>query len=172
MIPLFLYLLAVLDAAFVGYRDATGRSGLVRKRRHFARAMLRGVLVGQLPIAVIGLTVVAGFWMASDFDALWAAYEAYGRVLLAVFVPYAAVVLLAFLPRTLPSVDLRSMTNVVVFGPFTAIRPALVPAATAAAAWIARRAETVVLSVVITVCVLSLEPLLERFWRRGLCRPD
>ncbi|MCA8919367.1 MAG: hypothetical protein KDB68_10615 [Planctomycetes bacterium] len=172
MIPLTLFLLATLDAIFVGYRDATGRSGLVRKRSYYGRAMLRGGLVGQFPIAVIGVTVTLCFLHAPDFQGLWRAFEVYGETLIWVFAPYAVIVLLAFIPRLTPSVDVRSMTNVVVFGPFTAARPFLVVAASMLAAWRAPRIETLVLTGVIILCMLSLEPALNQLWQRNWCRTE
>ncbi|MCA8945855.1 MAG: hypothetical protein KDB29_06495 [Planctomycetes bacterium] len=172
MIPLALFLLATLDAVFVGYRDATGRSGLVRKRSYYGRAMLRGGLVGQLPITAIAATVVLCFLLAPDFQGLWRAFEVYGKTLICVFAPYSAVVLLAFIPRLTPSVDVRSMTNVVVFGPFTALRPFLIVGATLLAAWQSPRIETVVLTGVIVLSMLSLEPALNQLWQRNWCRAD
>ncbi|MBK8208036.1 MAG: hypothetical protein IPK87_14770 [Planctomycetes bacterium] len=171
MIPVALYVLATLDALFVGYRDATGRSGQIRKHGYLLRAMLRGVLMGQPGIALIGGVVVVLFLVTPDFDALWRDFEIYGETLLWVFVPYATIALLAFLPRLLPSVDIRSMTNVVVFGPFTAVRPFLVIGSVAAASWRVPRLESYVLSVAIVIAILSLEPVLDQLWKRGLCRP-
>jgi hypothetical protein len=48
--------------------------------------------------------------------------------MLSVYVPYAVVVLAAFAVRAAPSVDVRSMTSTLVFGPFQFIRPLVVVA--------------------------------------------
>ena len=51
---LILYLLATCDAAFSGYRAAAGRNGLLFKRCFYFRAMMRGVLLGQVAVVLAG----------------------------------------------------------------------------------------------------------------------
>lgn len=118
-----LYLLATLDAAMSGYRAAGGRNALIRKGGYQARAHWRGVLWGQACVlaaaGVVALVVVTN----ARPPELAADLLAAGRRLLAVYLPYSFVFVVALLLRAVPSVDVRSTLNVLVFGPFTMARP-------------------------------------------------
>jgi hypothetical protein len=155
-----LYFLATLDSAFVGYREAAGRSALIRKRAYYARAMLRGASWGQAAVLVALVVFALLFVRADDRAAFLHALAEAGRRMLAVYVPYAAVVLAAFAVRAVPSVDVRSMTSTVVFGPFIFARPLVVVAGVAwglVAAW---RADVVALGLVVVAEMLLLDRLL------------
>src|ERR1044072_1308654 len=56
--------LATRDSAFVGYREAAGRSALIRKGAYYARAMLRGALWGQAAVALACVLLAALFFRA------------------------------------------------------------------------------------------------------------
>lgn len=171
MIGPLLFVLATLDAAFVGWRSAAGRTGIVRKVPYYMRAMLRGAMAGQVGIFAIALTVALCFWFAPGFNALWQDFEKFGEVLLWFFIPYATIAVLAFVPRFTPSVDIRSMTNVVIFGPFTLIRPYLVVAGVLTGLLLVPRWETLALGAVIVASTLLLEPVLDWMYRRGVIQP-
>ncbi|MBC7932397.1 MAG: oxidoreductase, partial [Rubrivivax sp.] len=126
-----LYLLATMDAAFIGYREAAGRNALIRKSAYYRRALLRGALWGQLAVLVAGVAIAAFYFAADDRAAFASALLEAGRRMLLVYVPYAAIVVAAFAVRLLPSVDLRSLTSVLIFGPFLLARPAVVVAGVA-----------------------------------------
>ena len=61
------YFLATLDSAFVGYREAAGRSALIRKGAYYARAMLRGALWGQAAVALAFALLALLFLRESPF---------------------------------------------------------------------------------------------------------
>ena len=54
MIPLLLWFLATVDAAFIGYREAAGRNALIDKRAYYRNAMLRGAALGQIAVLLAG----------------------------------------------------------------------------------------------------------------------
>src|SRR5262249_5581323 len=113
---LLLYLLATCDAAFCGYRAPAGRNALLFKRNHYLRAMASGALRGQLAVALAGL---AASVLVIASASPWRVLDDFARAsscLLQIYLPYAAIIALAFMMRTLPSVDVRSMTSVLVFG--------------------------------------------------------
>jgi hypothetical protein len=128
---LALYVLAALDTMFSGICAASGRNALIRKRGYFARSMLYGLAWGQVA-CLLGLLIL---WIAAAIsgDRQNAVEEmvAVGRRMAAVYGIYAAIVLLTFAVRAVPSVDVRSVTSVVGFGPLTVIRPAVILAGVA-----------------------------------------
>jgi hypothetical protein len=162
-VALGLYVLATLDAAFCGYRAAAGRSALVDKRAYYRRALRRGALAGQIAVVIAGLAIAAALAQAADPAALWAALRAAGGRLLAAYAPYAAVLLLAFAARAIPSVDVRSLTSTLVFGPLTLARPAVIVAGLVGAlAGGPHRVSLYALAALLAILMLGLEPLLER----------
>jgi hypothetical protein len=162
---LLLYLLATCDTAFCGYRAEAGWNARLFKWGYYLRAMGRGVLWGQLAVALAGSA--AGLLVVSSPSPgqLLDDYAEAGGRLLQVYLPFAGVIGLAFALRTLPSVDLRSLTSVLVFGPLTLLRP---PVALAGVAWAllhVPRAEVAVMTAVALPMILLLERFL--YWRRA-----
>jgi hypothetical protein len=151
------YFLATLDSAFVGYREAAGRSALIRKGAYYARAMLRGALWGQAAIALALALLALLFLRAGDRDAFIHSLIGAGRRMLSVYVPYAVVVLAAFAVRAFPSVDVRSMTSTLVFGPFQFVRPLVVVAGVVWGLSAARRADVTVLGLFVIAEMLLLD---------------
>jgi hypothetical protein len=152
-----LYFLATLDSAFVGYREAAGRSALIRKGAYYTRAMLRGALWGQAAVAVALAAVAALLLRAEDRAAFVHSLIEAGRRMLLVYVPYALVVLAAFAVRAAPSVDVRSMTSTLVFGPFQFVRPLVVVAGVLWGLSAARRADVTALGLFVIAEMLLLE---------------
>jgi hypothetical protein len=165
MIALLLWLLATLDAAFAGYRDAAGRNALIRKRRYYRHAMLRGAIVGQLAVGGAALIIGLSLVMSADWRALLQDYEAAGARMLTIYLPYAFVMLLTFLVRWIPSVDLRSITSTVIFGPFTLIRPLIAVVGMGYAVFAAPRMVVVAVGIIVLMMMLSLEAALSYFRR-------
>jgi len=88
--------------------------------------MVRGALLGQIAVGVVGAFAIVILAFSADRSSLIGQFEDMGTRMLTVFVPYALILFLAFLVRLMPSVDLRSITSVIIFGPFTLIRPVVV----------------------------------------------
>lgn len=155
-------MLATLDAAFAGYRAAAGRNALINKRRYYLRAMIRGAIFGQLAVLMAAIVISISLAMTHDRHALLHDYDLAGRRMLLVYVPYAVIILLAFVVRSIPSVDIRSITSTLVFGPFTLIRPAVAIAGLVYGVGAAPRIETVVVGAMVLIMMLSLERTLNR----------
>jgi hypothetical protein len=157
-----LWMLATLDAAFAGYRAAAGRNALINKRRYYLRAMIRGTIFGQLAVALAAIAILISLATTSDRQALLRDYNLAGTRMLLVYVPYAVTILLALVVRSIPSVDIRSITSTLVFGPFTLIRPAVAIAGLCYGVWAAPRIETVIVGAIVLIMMLSLEGTLNR----------
>ena len=166
MTPVLLALLAAVDSAFCGCRAAAGRSALIDKRAHYARALLCGALWGLAAVGLAGLAIGLALLLSRDADALLADLLRVGRRMLSVYVPYALVLGFAFAARALPSVDVRSLTSTLVFGPLTLLR---VPVVVAGIGWgtlAAARPAVLLLAAFVLTLMLGMEPALGRGYRR------
>ncbi len=161
---LLLWLLATVDAACAGYRAAAGRNALINKTAYYRRALLRGALYGQIAVALAGLPF---FVLYRLYPALWPAMHEAAWRMLWVYAPYALLLSLAFAVRLYPSVDWRSITSTVIFGPFTLLRPLV---AVAGLAWgIQANVKLLGPGLLILTLMLSAEWILSRWLkRRGL----
>ena len=168
MIALLLWALATVDAAFIGYREAAGRSALVQKSAYYRRAMMRGALFGQVAVGVVGALIAVMLYLSPEPLALIRDFNEAGERMLTVYVPYALIILLAFAVRALPSVDLRSITSVLVFGPFTLIRPLVVVAGVLRGFLSAPGWHTLLLGLLILILMLGLEWMIVRLRARGM----
>jgi L-asparagine transporter-like permease len=165
-----LWLLATVDSTFIGYREAAGRNALIDKRAYFQRAMIRGVLFGQVAVVIVGL-VAAGILAATPQPArLFDTFEQVAARMLMVYVPYALIITITFIIRAIPSVDIRSITSVLVFGPFTLIRPLVVLAGAIWGILAAPTAPVLLLVVLIISLMLGMEYALSRLRARGSIR--
>ena len=164
---LLLWLLATVDSAFIGYRDAAGRSALIDKRDYYRHALLRGALVGQIAVAIVG--IVAGGMLATSTEParLFATLEQVGTRMLIVYVPYALILTITFFIRAIPSVDIRSITSVLVFGPFTLIRPLVVLAGAIWGLLAAPTTSVLLLLLLIVSLMLGMGYALDRMRSRG-----
>ncbi|HSL53170.1 MAG TPA: hypothetical protein VK868_02200 [Pyrinomonadaceae bacterium] len=165
MIPVLLWLLATIDSAFIGYREAAGRNALIDKRAYYRRALIRGALLGQVAVLIVGVITAVTLIVSDDARALFTNMESVGARMLTVYVPYALILLITFLVRAFPSVDIRSITSVLIFGPFTFIRPVVVLAGAVWGIVAAPGAVTVVLTVLIVSLMLGLGQVLS--WMRS-----
>lgn len=118
------WLLVSLDCALMGYRLAMGRSALLDKRARHRRASMRAALLGQPALA--GMTLLAVGLVATGPTGLGAAFDDAMIRLLAVAVPYAAVLLAATALCLVPSRAVRTVATVTIFGPLSLFRPVLV----------------------------------------------
>jgi hypothetical protein len=165
MIPILLYLLATIDAACCGYRDAAARSALIRKDSYYRRALLRGAIYGQAAIAVAGALILIFILSSSNPALLINDLNEAGRRMLIVYLPYAIIVVVALALRLIASVDLRSITSMLIFGPFILIRSFIAVAGLAWAMIAVSRAEIILLGLLVLLLMLSLEPFLG--WMRA-----
>ena len=168
MIAALLWLLATVDSAFIGYREAAGRNALIDKRAYFRHALIRGALFGQLAVLIVGVTTAIVLVSVRDAGFLFSDLELIGARMLMVYVPYALILLITFCVRAIPSVDIRSITSVLIFGPFTFIRPLVVLAGAVWSVLAAPSAITIALTVLIVTLMLGLGSFLSWLRSRGL----
>jgi len=88
-----------------------------------------------------------------------------GARMVTVYIPYALIILITFCIRAVPSVDIRSITSVLIFGPFTFIRPLIVLAGAVWGVVAAPGAITIAIAVLIVSLMLGLEYILS--WLRS-----
>ena len=160
MIPLLLWTLATIDAACSGYRAAAGRSGLIRKQAYYRHAVVKGALFGQLAVAIAGAAIAGLTILVPDREGFIRDLVEAGRQMLKVYLPYAALILAALGLRLFKSVDIRSLTSTIIFGPLTLIRPAVALAGLVFGVMAKPRVEIVLLAVLILAMMLSLERVL------------
>lgn len=158
---LSLYVLASLDAMFSGICAASGRNGLIRKRRYYLRSMVFGLAWGQVA-CLLGLALMATLIVAGD-DRVSRDLMLAGERLTPIYWAYALIVLGTFALRAFPSVDLRSLTSVVGFGPLTMLRPVVI---LAGLAWGLAGAPSPAVAVAACGVAILMVPL--RFWLNGL----
>jgi hypothetical protein len=168
MIAGLLWLLATVDSAFIGYREAAGRNALIQKRAYFRNALIRGALFGQLAVLIVGVITAIAIVTSSDSTALFSKFELVGARMLTVYVPYALIILITFCIRAVPSVDIRSITSVLIFGPFTFIRPLVVLAGAVWGVVAAPGAITIAVTLLIVILMLGLEYALGGLRSRGV----
>ena len=168
MIAGLLWLLATVDSAFIGYREAAGRNALIKKGAYFRRALIRGALFGQLAVLIVAVITVIALATSNHAAALFSKFELIGARMLTVYVPYALIILITFCIRAVPSVDIRSITSVLIFGPFTFIRPLIVLAGAIWGVVAAPGTITIAITVVIVSLMLGLEYALSGLRSRGV----
>lgn len=168
MIVFLLWLLATVDSAFIGYREAAGRNALIEKKAYYRHALIRGALFGQLAVLIAGVITAIALSTSDNARELFGKLELIGARMLLVYIPYALIILLALSIRALPSVDIRSITSTLIFGPFTLIRPLVVLLGAVWGILAAPGAVTVALVVLIVCLMLGLEWALGQFRSRGL----
>jgi hypothetical protein len=157
-----LYLLAVLDCGYASYRCAGGKNALIRKDRYYARALLKGALWSNLPVAIAAALIAAVTSMR--VESLLLLTEA-GRYALDIYLPYALIVLLSLGLRFIPDADVRAVTQTVVLGPFTFARPAVAFLGLANAFWHLQDPLVFVVGAIVLTMMLLAEPLFERLNR-------
>jgi hypothetical protein len=163
MILLVLWALATVDAAFIGYREAAGRSALINKRAYYRNAMTRGALFGQIAVVIAGITITLLILLSSEPAKLVDELQAAGSRMLIVYVPYTLFIFLAVALRAVPSVDLQSIASVLIFGPFTFIRPIIVVAGVVWGFLAAPNLATLLLGVIILTLMLGLGRVIGKF---------
>ena len=121
-----LYVLLTLDAMFSGICAASGRDARIDKRAYFVNAMIHGIGWGQVACLLGLLILTTAVYASADPDLAVEQMVRVGERMVRVYVVYAVTILSFFVVRAIPSVDIRSMTSTVAFGPLTLVRPAVI----------------------------------------------
>ena len=155
-----LVMLAVLDGAFAGFRSSAGRTGLISHRQSDCRAAARGASGGRAPRA--GDRRVCADVLIHP--ARLAGYVGAGTAMLAVYGPYALVVLVALACYTTLSWRLRYLASALILGPLTLLRPAVAILGAALAAALSSDLVVAAAACLSAIAVLAVEPLAGRLW--------
>lgn len=162
-----LAVLAFVDCTMCGFRTAAGRNGLLEKRAYYARALGRAALAGALLVGVHAALVLG---LCVGAPGSWSSFVDAGRMLVVVYGIFATLIFLAFGFYFAPIGDFRVLTNVIVFGPLTLARRAVIVGGMVAAAWRVADPRVTAVAVSATLTMLAFEPLLGRAyadrWRR------
>ena len=168
MTPSTLAVLAIVDAAFAGFRAAAGRNARVFKRAYYARNMLLGSLFGVILVAgLAGLTLLL-LAISTDPAGRYAELVAVGRRMLWVLVPYSGLVLSALVLYRFSDHDLRAFATVAILGPFTLLRPWVIASGAAVGLYASADRGAWVLTIIACASVILLGRLLDRRVRLSL----
>lgn len=159
-------ILVTLDCALMGYRLAMGRSSAIDKRRHYRRATVRAGLIGQIPIFAV--TLLALFFAHHGGVATTTAFNEAMRRFVLVGGIYAGLILAAAALCALPSVTLRTAASVVIFGPFTLLRPVVVVTTIAYAVGLRPAEPVALIALLVLIPGVAIEPMLDRRIAHGL----
>ena len=155
-----LYILANLDTMFSGICAASGRNGQINKRMYYLKSMIVGIAWGQVA-CLLGLLILGvAVFMSPDRQTTVDQMVSVGERMVTVYSMYAIVIFLTFAVRAIPSVDVRSTTSTVFFGPLTLLRPAVI---VIGIGW-GLAAEQPQVAVVIAAILISLIMVPFRFW--------
>lgn len=198
---LALVVLALVDAAFAGFRAAAGRDPRIYKWRpprggdggptarppggrdaprtaglacsgYYPRAIRAGALGGAVAL-LLPVGVGAALWLGSG-QALapwWAALDEAARPMVGVLGVFTVLVVGAFAPWRLAGSELRTFISVTVFGPLTLLRPVVV---LVALGWALLHRPGLGAGLTLAVgaaAVLLVEPWLDRQRRAGARPP-
>jgi len=155
-----LLLIATLDAMFAGFRGSCGRSGLVRHRRADILASRRGLAIGALFLAPVAAVIAADAARPARMDL----YSVAGRAMLAVYLPYGLVVLLALAAYATLSWRRGFLASALLLGPLTLVRPLVAITGAGAVWWATRDIIMGVVALAAVAGVLAVEPTTSRRW--------
>ena len=168
MTPALLASLAIVDAAFAGFRAAAGRNARIFKRDYYRKSLVRGALAGLILVACLALLTLALLWLCKDPRREYAELVGVGVRMSWVFIPYAGLVLAALLVYGLADDDLRSFATVAILGPFTLVRPWVIALGCAVGLCAGASLPTWVLTVTSSGLVILLGRWLDRQFRPAL----
>jgi hypothetical protein len=156
-----LLLLALLDGTFAGFRASQGRTGLLDHHGADRRAAVRG---GAVVAALLAPLIAAASADAITHPARLTAYERAGEAMLAVYGPYAVLVLAALLSYSVLGWRQRYLASALILGPFTFLRPAIAVVGAVFACVVASDTIVALIAGLATTAVLTVEPVADRLW--------
>ncbi len=155
-----LALLAVLDAIFAGFRASAGRDARLYKVDYYLRGSWLGGGFGIIAISIAALPVIITLLIAPDPSLLFAEYLRVARHLLWFFASYAALVVLAMALWTYPHPGVRTLASVLILGPLTLLRPAIIITACAVAVLLETQWKLRIPCIFAILVQLGIEPTL------------
>ena len=164
-----LLVLGLLDGAFCAFRSSLGRTGLVNHRASDRLANLRGAAL--VSVLLVPVAALACLRIAADHDRI-DAFRRGGLAMLAIYGPYATLVLAALAVYALLGWPKRYLASAVILGPFTLLRPVVAVAAAVAGAIASRDAGVAACAAMAALAALACEPLADRLWYDHSRRPS
>jgi len=122
LIPALLASLAVVDAAFAGFRAAAGRNARIYKLAYYRAAVARGALCGAALVGLLAALTAAVLVSSPNAAQQYADLVRVGGRMLWVLGAYAVLVLAALVVYRCADWNLRSLATVAILGPFTLLR--------------------------------------------------
>lgn len=168
VVAMALLALAALDGTFAGFRSSIGRTGLIDHRRADRVAARRGLTLVLVLLAPVVVLVSADVLRRPD---RLVGYTEIGAAMLTVYLPYAAVVLLALAVYAVLGWRLKYLATAVILGPFTLIRPAVAGLGGVLGLTGVHDLLAAVATVSAVAAVLAVEPLVDRWWYGRRVRP-
>lgn len=169
-IAIALVILALTDCVLCGFRGAAGTEGRLDKHAFYKSAIRRAF---WLALAVVSAHVALTWALvatAPDPDATWAAFLVGGRTCVLVYAIFATAIFTAFGFYFAPIGDFRVLTNVIVFGPLTILRPYVIALGLLLAVWSAGNTRVAIVGVSAGVAMLLFQRVADRpyasRWRR------
>jgi len=161
-VPAGLCLLAVLDGVFAGFRAAAGRNARIHRARYHRRASLRGLFASLVVLTLVAAWTLAALALSSRRGELYSQLRGGGVRMLAVYGPYAVLVLIALAGYVLLPFNAANFMMVLILGPFTLARPWITIAGGVSAAWSSRNTVVQTAAILAVAGMLCIEPVLHR----------
>ncbi len=161
LVAAWLLALALLDGAFAGFRSSAGRTGLIRHRDSDLQAARRGTALACVLLAP-AIALASGDVLARHASA--AAYTRAGEAMLAIYGPYALVVVAALICYAALGWRQRYLAAAVILGPLTLLRPVVALLGATLAALVSRDATVAACAGLSVAAVLAVEPLADHRW--------
>lgn len=160
-VAIALFILALLDGSFAGFRASVGRTGLINHRQSDYQAARRGAGLICILLAPAIADACADILL---HPAHLAQYTSAGKAMLEIYAPYALLVLIALACYAALNWRLKYLASALILGPFTLVRPAIAILG-AALGMILSNGTAVAASVGLSVlAVLAVEPLAGWLW--------
>ena len=156
-----LFILAILDGAFAGFRSSAGRTGLISHRQSDYQAARRGAGLACVLLAPV-ITIVSADVLAHP--ARLDGYARAGTVMLAVYGPYALLALIALACYAILDWRLKYLASALILGPFTLLRPGIAILGAALAMALSNDPVVAIAAGLSVIAVLAVEPLADRLW--------
>lgn len=156
-----LLILALLDGSFAGFRSSAGRTGLISHRQSDRQAARRG---SGLACALLAPVIVAGCADALTHPGHLGDYTRAGTAMLAIYGPYALLVLAALTCYATLNWRFRYLASALILGPLTLLRPAIAILGAAAGAAMSHDTVVAIVAMGSAIAVLAVEPLAGRLW--------
>lgn len=158
MTLVLLGVLAFIDGVLCGFRAAAGRNPRIFLLGYYGASMRRGAVFSIMTIA---LFLLAGLALrAVGGEAAWTSLIAAADKLVLVYGIFATLVLAALGLYLSSSFDLGVLASVIVLGPFTLVRPVVILAGAAWAAWTSDSIGTAIMSVAAGLVMANYERIL------------